>query len=253
MPRPQRQVHGITIERYGELMAHIQHFPVEDSPEVLGRLDVRVPDWEAAKAHWSAHIAFRAAAGDDGPFDAMAAAYQGAAQQLQQDRPCLESLGPKPSERRAAAEQAAEQAKAEQAAVDPAGPQPPPPVVLSPPPLQPSAPAPPPPVPHGFVAPRPSRPAESPFPPRGYWIQRVPLEHYAALSAELAVTGDSARALWRGGLRDEQELGALQAAWSGHLEDQPQLRPRYEALRAHFASHFERERLDADRSSKQES
>ena len=44
---------GLSLVRYAQVSAHVVHFRRAPEAEVLRRLQVRRPDWDRARKHWS--------------------------------------------------------------------------------------------------------------------------------------------------------------------------------------------------------
>ncbi|WP_437754763.1 hypothetical protein [Sorangium sp. So ce1389] len=91
--------HGrLTLERYGELSAHLRRFPRSARAEVLARLKIADADWEAAVCGWTDALAEESADGGEALSNRFCQAFAAAEARLKREQPTLASLGPLPAE-----------------------------------------------------------------------------------------------------------------------------------------------------------
>ncbi|WP_437305632.1 hypothetical protein [Sorangium sp. So ce388] len=89
---------GLTLERYGELSAHLRRFPRSARAEVLARLKIADADWEAAVCGWTDALAEESADGGEALSNRFCQAFAAAEARLKREQPTLASLGPLPAE-----------------------------------------------------------------------------------------------------------------------------------------------------------
>jgi hypothetical protein len=87
----------LSVERYAEVLAHVQHFGVERGDEVCARMCVDAEVWEDSHAHWAE--ALEADSAGDAPHMAIGFghAYGVARKRLAAEKPAIEALGPLPA------------------------------------------------------------------------------------------------------------------------------------------------------------
>ncbi|KYF82869.1 hypothetical protein BE11_48415 [Sorangium cellulosum] len=91
--------HGrLTIERYGEISAHLRRFPRSVRAEVLARLQIADADWDAAVCGWTDALAEESADGGEALSNRFCQAFAAAEARLKREQPTLASLGPLPTE-----------------------------------------------------------------------------------------------------------------------------------------------------------
>ncbi|KYF62084.1 hypothetical protein [Sorangium cellulosum] len=88
---------GLTIERYGELSAHLRRFPRFAKTEVLARLTIADADWDAAVCGWTDALAEESADGGEALSNRFCRAFTAAETRLEREQPTLASLGPWPT------------------------------------------------------------------------------------------------------------------------------------------------------------
>ncbi|WP_437763591.1 hypothetical protein WMF27_40265 [Sorangium sp. So ce281] len=95
---PPEMTHGgLTIERYGEISAHLRRFPRSAKAEVLARLNVADADWDAAVCGWTDALADESADSGEALSNRFCRAFAGAEARLQREQPALASLGALPA------------------------------------------------------------------------------------------------------------------------------------------------------------
>jgi hypothetical protein len=83
----------IDLSRLAEVMAHLRQFPTDDRADVLARLGLDEPAWEAALTRWSAARDAELERGATEITRRFGAAFARARKRLEATRPALESLG----------------------------------------------------------------------------------------------------------------------------------------------------------------
>jgi hypothetical protein len=84
---------AIDLLRFAEIVAHLRQFPEAKGDEVLARLGVAKPAWQAASARWSAARDAELAAGATGITRRFGAAFARVRKRLEAEKPALEALG----------------------------------------------------------------------------------------------------------------------------------------------------------------
>jgi hypothetical protein len=146
---------GLTIARYGEVMAHVRYFPRAKKGEVLARLGVDEDDWDEAVSSWTDALADASEREDEGLSRQFGLAVAQTKERLVREKPPVASLGPLPGE----GEEEPATAQALPPGVEPSAPLAPPqpaepnPNFAPPPPGLVASPAPPAPVAPAFVMP----------------------------------------------------------------------------------------------------
>ncbi|WP_437854442.1 hypothetical protein [Sorangium sp. So ce363] len=90
---------GLTIARYGEIMAHVRYFPRAKKHEVLACLGVDEEDWEEAVSSWTDALADASEREDEGLSRQFGLAVAQTKDRLAREKPPIASLGPLPGER----------------------------------------------------------------------------------------------------------------------------------------------------------
>ncbi|WP_437926490.1 hypothetical protein WMF37_47040 [Sorangium sp. So ce291] len=89
---------GLTLERYGEISAHLRRFPRSARAEVLARLKIADADWDAAVCGWTDALAEESADGGEALSSRFCLAFADAEARLKREQRTLASLGPLPAE-----------------------------------------------------------------------------------------------------------------------------------------------------------
>lgn len=89
---------GITLDRYAEVMAHVRHFPRSNAAEVILRLGLTEPQWEAATLAWTDALAEESAREEEALSRRFGAVFVETKARLKRDQPALRSLGGLPGE-----------------------------------------------------------------------------------------------------------------------------------------------------------
>ena len=84
---------GLTIERYGEVVAYRRHFPPAYATEVLLRLGIQPWQWEAATRAWGAELASALTRDEPETITRFSRAFSTTERRLREFPPRIESLG----------------------------------------------------------------------------------------------------------------------------------------------------------------
>ena len=88
----------LPVDRWADALAHIIYFGLPRRAEVLARLGIAEPDFEAADARWNAALVAEALEDEHPVADAFGAAFAPVHKRLKAEKPPIESLGALPAE-----------------------------------------------------------------------------------------------------------------------------------------------------------